>query len=229
MAEHDVNEQNASSAPDSQPVAAAVAPKKTAGLGKMMLVLALAFAFTFSLVPIYRIACEKLLGIRFEREAAIIDEAKVPGATLAADGKERVVRVEFDGSVNSHLPWSFRPNQHSMEVVVGKPYETTYFAQNQWRTAVVGSATPSVAPARASAFFNKTECFCFTAQTLQAGEKKDMPVRFIIDPALPKDIKTITLSYTFFKNDMLTDELKAQSPHAKPAGTSSGANVKTAP
>ncbi len=203
-------------------------PQRTAGLGKMLGVLAIAFAFTFSLVPLYRIACEKLLGVRMEREANIVKAAEIESGSGGAAGsgqaaERRVVTVEFDGTVNSHLPWAFRPNVHRMEVEVGKPYETTYFAQNQWRTAVVGSATPSVAPARASSYFNKTECFCFTAQTLQAGEKKDMPVRFIIDPALPKDIKTITLSYTFFKNDLLTDELKAKSPHV------AGPQVKTAP
>ena len=192
---------------------------KTAGLGKMLVVAAIAFAFTFSLIPMYRIACEKLLGIRMDREASIIDESK------ALDPSEkRMVTVEFDGTVNSQLPWQFHPNKMKMEVEVGKPYETTYFAKNTWRTPVVGSATPSVAPARASAFFNKTECFCFTAQTLQAGEQKDMAVRFIIDPSLPKDIHTITLSYTFFKNDMLTDELKAKSPHAPVNGA-----VKAAP
>lgn len=203
-----------------------VPAKKTAGLGKMLVVTALAFGFTFSLIPLYRIACEKLLGVRMEREASIISESKAnPGV------EKRMVTVEFDGTVNSLLPWEFHPNVTRMEVEVGKPYDTTYFAKNTWRSPVVGSATPSVAPARASAYFNKTECFCFTAQTLQAGEKKDMPVRFIIDPALPKDIKTITLSYTFFKNDVLTDELKAQSPHATSgAGASSGAGaVKTAP
>jgi len=80
----------------------------------------------------------------------------------------------------------------------------------------VGSATPSVAPARASGYFLKTECFCFTAQTLHAGEEREMPVRFIIDPALPRDVKTITLSYTFFKNDVLTERAQAQvqaAPH----------------
>jgi cytochrome c oxidase assembly protein subunit 11 len=64
-----------------------------------------------------------------------------------------------------------------------------------------------VAPARASGYFSKTECFCFTAQTLQAGEARDMPVRFIVDPALPAGVKTITLSYTFYKNDVLTSAL----------------------
>jgi cytochrome c oxidase assembly protein subunit 11 len=82
---------------------------------------------------------------------------------------------------------------------------------------MVGSAVPSVAPARASGYFNKTECFCFTAQTLKAGESRDMPVRFIVDPNLPADVSTITLSYTFFKNDALTSQQGTASPSATPA------------
>jgi cytochrome c oxidase assembly protein subunit 11 len=112
--------------------------------------------------------------------------------------------VQFDGGVNSKLPWSFKPNQLNMQVRPGVQYETTYYAHNNSDRTIVGSAVPSVAPARASGFFSKTECFCFTAQTMDAGETRDMPVRFIIDPNLPKDIKTVTLSYTFFKNDALT-------------------------
>ena len=88
-----------------------------------------------------------------------------------------------------------------------------------------GSAVPSVAPARASGFFSKTECFCFTAQTLAAGESRDMPVRFIVDPALPAGVKTITLSYTFFKNDALTAELQA----ARVAGPGQNATRHAAP
>jgi len=105
-------------------------------------------------------------------------------------------------------------------VRVGEQYEATYAAHNNGDRPVVGSATPSVAPARASGYFSKTECFCFTAQTLQAGETRDLPVRFIVDPALPADVNTITLSYTFFKNDVLTDRLAAGPsstvPHSAP-------------
>lgn len=75
---------------------------------------------------------------------------------------------------------------------------------------------PSVAPARASGYFNKTECFCFTAQTLQAGETRDMPLRFIVDPALPPEVTTITLSYTFYRNDALTSELQGGGTSAAP-------------
>ena len=172
--------------------------RKNAGLTKMVVVAIGAFALTFALVPLYRIACEKVFGIRLERTAA----ADVQDAKTAA--AKRVITVQFDGGVNSKLPWEFSPNQVTMQVVPGELYETTYHARNASERTVVGSAVPSVAPARASGFFSKTECFCFTAQTLKAGEVRDMPVRFIVDPNLPADVKTITLSYTFFKNDTLT-------------------------
>ena len=191
----------------------------TAGIGKMLLAAVVAFAFTFSLVPLYRIACEKVFGIRLDNTAA--DAGSVAGAAAEA----RMVTVEFDGGVNSSLPWSFRPNQARMQVQVGQQYETTYYAHNDGNRSIVGTATPSVAPARASGYFAKTECFCFTAQTLAAGETRDMPVRFIIDPSLPEGVETVTLSYTFFKNDVLTERAQASAavaagstnvPHAAP-------------
>ncbi|WP_058836249.1 cytochrome c oxidase assembly protein [Luteimonas abyssi] len=177
-----------------------------------------AFAFTFSLVPMYRIACEKVFGIRLDGTAA----AEPVGAAATAPIEERWVTVEFDASVNSRLPWSFRPNETTMRVQVGEIYETTYYAHNDSVAPIVGSATPSVAPARASGYFQKTECFCFTLQTLQAGETRDMPVRFIVDPALPADVNTVTLSYTFYKNDLATDRL-ARAPAAGAAGASRAA------
>jgi cytochrome c oxidase assembly protein subunit 11 len=190
---------------------AAPARKATSGLTRMVLVAIAAFAFSFSLIPLYRIACEKVLGIRLERTAA-------EGVAAANPTSERVITVQFDGGVNSKLPWQFAPNQLTMAVRPGEQYETTYKATNTSTRAIVGSAVPSVAPARASGYFSKTECFCFTAQTLQAGETRDMPVRFIVDPNLPADVKTITLSYTFFKNDALTSKLAGSTAtsHAAP-------------
>ena len=171
------------------------------GVAKMAGVALAAFGFAFALVPLYRIACEKVFGVRLEQG---------PAQAVEHDAKqERWVTVQFDGGVNSKLPWAFAPEQESMRVQVGRQYEAKYFARNTADRAIVGSAVPSVAPARASGYFNKTECFCFTAQTLQAGEARDMPVRFIIDPALPAGVKTITLSYTFYKNDALTSALNA--------------------
>ena len=184
------------------------APARHAGLPRLIGVALAVFVLTFSLVPLYRIACEKVFGVRLERG---------PGAaagTAAATGK-RTVRVEFDGGVNSKLPWAFHPEQLTMDVVPGELNEALYFARNDSDRALVGSAVPSVAPAKASGYFSKTECFCFTAQTLQAGEKRDMPVRFIVDPDLPANITTITLSYTFYKNDALAAEL---APASLPTG-----------
>ena len=188
---------------------------RTAGIAKLVGVVLAAFALTFSLVPLYRVACEKVFGIRLDNSPS------APIAAAAASEKPaRIVTVIFDGEANSKLPWTFHPEQASMQVRVGEQYGTQYFARNEGGRAIVGSAAPSVAPARASKYFNKTECFCFTSQTLASGESRDMPVRFIVDPALPDDIRTITLSYTFYKNDALTAQLPAApaalAPRAEP-------------
>ena len=180
----------------------------TSGLLKLLGVSLAAFVFTFSLVPLYRIACEKVFGIRLEQG---------PGQAASATAKvARTVTVQFDGGVNSKLPWAFHPEQLTMQVVPGEVNEALYFARNDSQNAIVGSAVPSVAPARASGYFTKTECFCFTAQTLQPGESRDMPVRFIVDQDLPADVKTITLSYTFFKNDAMTARLGTGTTSPKP-------------
>jgi cytochrome c oxidase assembly protein subunit 11 len=187
-------------------------PARSLGLAKMIGVALAAFGFTFALVPLYRIACEKVFGVRLEQGPAT--------AAAAAPAKAaRMVTVQFDGGVNSKLPWEFEPKQLSMQVRPGEQYEALYRARNTSTRGIVGNAVPSVAPARASGYFSKTECFCFTAQALAAGEARDMPVRFIVDPDLPADVRTITLSYTFFKNDAQTAQLNAPSP-AK-AGASS--------
>ncbi len=166
-----------------------------------------AFVFTFSLIPLYRIACEKVFGVRLEPGPV--------GAAAAAGLKEdtsRWVTVTFDAGVNSKLPWTFRAEQPSMKVRPGKLYEATFFARNDAGRPIVGNAVPSVAPSLASGYFSKTECFCFTAQTLAPGEARDMPVRFFVNPELPKDIDTITLSYTFYKNDAMTAHADAAVP-----------------
>jgi cytochrome c oxidase assembly protein subunit 11 len=184
------------------------------GVWKMVGVALAAFGFAFSLVPLYRIACEKVFGVRLEQGPTVAKDAK-------ADPDARWVTVQFDGGVNSKLPWKFAPEQKSMRVQLGRQYQALYFARNTGDRPVVGNAVPSVAPARASGYFSKTECFCFTAQTLASGESRDMPVRFIVDPALPADVKTITLSYTFYKNDALTAAL--------PAGQGPAGTVRAAP
>jgi cytochrome c oxidase assembly protein subunit 11 len=192
------------------------------GTAKLVGVAIAAFAFTFALVPLYRIACEKVFGVRLEQGPAV--------ATEGGEGRtSRLVTVQFDGGVNSKLPWEFTPQQLTMQVQPGRQYEASYFARNTSDRAIVGNAVPSVAPARASGYFSKTECFCFTAQTLAAGEGRAMPVRFIVDPDLPEDVRTITLSYTFFKNDVLSARLAAPGPRAATAEGAASPQSHAAP
>ena len=192
--------------------------RNASGMLKMVGVALAAFAFTFALVPLYRIACEKVFGVRLEK-------GPVEGTAKAAADHARWVTVQFDGGVNSKLPWAFRPEQETMRVHPGQQYEAKFFARNASDHAIVGNAVPSIAPSRASGYFSKTECFCFTAQTLDAGESRDMPVRFIVDPDLPRDVNTITLSYTFYKNATLTARL----PGADAARTAIVAGTTAAP
>jgi cytochrome c oxidase assembly protein subunit 11 len=118
--------------------------------------------------------------------------------------------VQFVGNVNSQLDWQFAPEQVSMKVHPGALNEAWYDATNKAPGAIVGNAVPSIAPPSGSPYFNKTECFCFTAQVLKSGESRRMPVKFIVDPKLPADIDTLTLSYTFYNNRPATKKLAEQ-------------------
>lgn len=178
-------------------------------LRRIALISAGSFVFAFSLVPLYNAACEKVFGIKLEKGAASAGEiARQTGNT------DRSIRVQFDSTVNSKLPWDFKPVQASMEVRPGRQYEAMFVARNRSAEAIVGNAAPSIAPNEASGFFTKTECFCFTQQLLKAGEERLMPVRFIVNPSLPDDVGTITLSYTFYLNDTATAQLTAPGPAA---------------
>lgn len=169
-----------------------------------LIVTACAFLFGFAMVPIYRIACEHVFGIKLAEGAA--SEAKA--ASLAVD-ESRIVRVQFISSVNSKLPWQFSAEVPSVEVHPGKLTEAWFDATNNAAEPIVGNAVPSVAPNVASLYFNKTECFCFTEQLLKPGESRRMPVRFIVDPKLPKEITELTLSYTFYENTVATQRVAA--------------------
>jgi cytochrome c oxidase assembly protein subunit 11 len=179
---------------------------------RSLLVAAVAFVFCFSLVPLYRIACEVVFGIKLEQGA--VGDARAAAFTL---DESRWVTVEFDAGVNSQLPWSFRPALPSMKVHPGQVADALYYARNDGTIALVGNAVPSVAPSTASKYFNKTECFCFTEQLLAGGEERPMPVRFVIDPALPADVHTVTLSYTFYNNELATARVAAAGSDAQAA------------
>ena len=160
---------------------------------RLALVVLAMFGFGYALVPLYDVLCEITgLGGRTGVVAA--------GALENSVDRSRTVKVQFLGTVNSRLPWEFRPNVALMEVHPGQVYETTYFARNLSETVTVGQARPSVAPSVASLHFNKTECFCFVEQEFAPGEARDMPVRFVLSRDLPADIATVTLSYTFFNS-----------------------------
>ena len=155
------------------------------------------FCFGYALVPIYRAICE-MTGIN----VLALGDRRIPGATanLAVNTQvdlSRTVMVEFDA--NSRGPWHFKPARRSMQVHPGELTTVVYEFQNVQDRTMAAQAIPSYAPAQAGAYFNKLECFCFTQYTLAPGEKKQWPVAFVIDPKLPKDVKTITLSYTFFE------------------------------
>jgi cytochrome c oxidase assembly protein subunit 11 len=163
---------------------------------------ACAFLFGFAMVPLYRIACEHVLGIKLSEGAASADKT----ASFIAD-PSRTITVQFVANVNSKLPWAFTSEAPSVDVHPGELTEVWFDATNNSGEAIVGNAVPSVAPNTASLYFNKTECFCFTEQMLEAGESRRMPVRFVVDPRLPKEVTELTLSYTFYENTVATQRV----------------------
>ncbi len=159
---------------------------------KLVFVVVGMFGFGYLMVPIYNILCD-ITGLN--GKTGII--STVQAGELVID-EDRWVNVEFTGTVNVSGPWDFKPGQDSIKVRPGKQYKISYTAKNLADREVVGQAVPSVAPRVASKYFSKTECFCFTSQVFEANEEKDMPVVFVVDPALPKSVDSLVLSYTFF-------------------------------
>ncbi len=161
-------------------------------LGKLLVVAVLMFGFGYALVPVYRQLCE-VMGINVLTQ---------PDGTVERDpntqiDKSRTITVELDG--NAQGPWRFRPTTRSIQVHPGELATVTYEVVNTQARTVQAQAIPSYAPQSATPHFKKVECFCFKQQTLKAHEARQMPVVFFIDPALPREVKTITLSYTFFE------------------------------
>ncbi|MGB4061456.1 MAG: cytochrome c oxidase assembly protein [Burkholderiaceae bacterium] len=166
-------------------------------LGKLAVITAGMFGFGYALVPLYKAICEAT-GIN----VLALSERDVPGSKGVSPQNTQVdesrwVTVEFDA--NARGPWDFKPAQRSLEVRPGQLTTVMYEFQNIQNRTMSAQAIPSYAPQQAMAHFNKLECFCFNEYTLAPGEKKQWPVAFVIDPKLPKDVKTITLSYTFFE------------------------------
>ena len=161
-------------------------------LGKLVVVAVLMFGFGYALVPVYKQMCE-VLGINVLTQPDGMVE-RDPNTQI---DKSRTITVELDG--NSQGPWRFRPTTRSIQVHPGELATVTYEVVNTQGRTVQAQAIPSYAPQSATPHFKKVECFCFKQQTLKAHEARQMPVVFFIDPALPREVKTITLSYTFFE------------------------------
>jgi cytochrome c oxidase assembly protein subunit 11 len=170
-------------------------------MGKLAVITVCMFAFGYALIPLYKHLCE-ITGINI----LSLVERQVPGNGVAgADARavnsqvdmSRSITVEFDA--NARGPWEFKPETRSVVVHPGELTTVMYEFQNVQNKRMAAQAIPSYAPHQAAAYFNKLECFCFNQYTLEPGEKKRWPVAFVIDPKLSKDVKTITLSYTFFE------------------------------
>jgi cytochrome c oxidase assembly protein subunit 11 len=162
---------------------------------KAVIIAVLMFGFAFALVPLYNVFCE-ITGLNGKTSGQVVANEVLKKQTV---DENRLVTVQFDASVNSKLNWAFRPTELNMEVIPGKLYRTNFYAKNLTDKEVTGRATYSVTPGKASLYFNKTECFCFTEQTLKAQEEVIMPVTFIVDTKLAENVNIMTLSYTFYK------------------------------
>lgn len=161
-------------------------------LGKLIVVAVAMFGFGYALVPVYKQMCE-LLGINVLTQP---DGMAVHDKNTQID-KTRTVTVELDG--NSQGPWRFRPTTRSIQVHPGELATVMYEVVNTTNRTVQAQAIPSYAPQSATPHFKKVECFCFKQQTMKPNEARQMPVVFFIDPALPREVKNITVSYTFFE------------------------------
>ena len=172
---------------------------------KLVTVAVAMFAFVFVvMVPLYDVLCDAL-GINCKTSGQAYT------AVQAGVDESRTITVQFVATNNEGMPWEFGPDTTAMKVHPGAVNDTVFHARNPRPEAMVAQATPSVSPARAAEYFHKTECFCFNQQPLDGESSAEMPLQFIIDQDLPRDIRTITLSYTIFDvTDMASGAVAAR-------------------
>ena len=169
---------------------------------RLLLVVVAMFAFGFALVPIYDVMCQAF-GINGKTAGPFLGEQSADEA--------REIRVQFLATNAAGMVWEFGPSADALRVHPGATQEMVFTAYNPTDKPMTAQAIPSVAPSKAAAYFHKTECFCFTQQVLQPGERIEMPVRFIVDRDLPSDVHSLTLAYTLF-------DITARQPPAPLAG-----------
>jgi cytochrome c oxidase assembly protein subunit 11 len=163
----------------------------------LLLVVIGMFGFGFAMVPIYNSLC-KSLGINGK-----ITEANRSAVSLSQDNN-RILKVEFVATNNSSVPWKFYPTVKQVELHPGEMYRLSFYAENKTNHKMTVQAIPSITPGLAAKYLKKTECFCFAQQTLNGHEAMYMPLLFHVDKDIPRNINTITLSYTLFD---ITDRL----------------------
>lgn len=166
-------------------------PVTDTSLKLMLLTLIMGASVFFVMIPLYNVLCD-VLGINGKTSSSAY-------SSLSTEIDEtRFVTVQFITNNNANMPWVFEPEVTMMSVNLGAVNNTSFDAKNTTNSYMIGQAIPSVSPSRAAQYFHKTECFCFESQALESNTGVEMPLAFIIDKELPKDIKTITLSYTLF-------------------------------
>jgi cytochrome c oxidase assembly protein subunit 11 len=159
-------------------------------LRKLGVVVVVMFGFGYALVPFYDQIC-KATGLR--------DIDRADEVTNTQVDTTRSVRVELDSNLPPGLAWSFKPLEKVVTVHPGEMRQVMFEVTNNTSRPVTGQAVPSYSPQNAQQYFRKLECFCFTRQTLAPGETRQMPVVFVLDPSMPRDMPTVSLSYTFFQ------------------------------
>jgi cytochrome c oxidase assembly protein subunit 11 len=165
-------------------------------VGKLVLMAVASTLFGIALVPLYDTICRVtgLNGKTFSPGGLATNEQPVDRVD-----RSRLITVEFTGTVMPGLPWEMRPLKNSVDLHPGEMQQIAFLVRNTADHAIVGQAIPSVTPGQAAQYFHKIECFCFNQQTLGPGEAREMPLMFIVKPELDGDVRTITLSYAFFK------------------------------
>ena len=149
------------------------------------------FAFGFALVPLYDVLCD-ITGFGNQKSLA---EQRL---SVEDPDDTRSITVDFMTDLPSVGSWEFRPTVASMQVHPGRLYKTEFFAHNLTGRDTTAQAVPNITPGKAAGYFRKTECFCFTPQHFAVNEQRPMTVRFVVDPAIPRSVDRIMLSYTFY-------------------------------
>ncbi|WP_339720501.1 cytochrome c oxidase assembly protein [uncultured Paraglaciecola sp.] len=158
---------------------------------KLLAIVVGMFGFGFALVPLYDVLCDALgINGKTSNTAALYESVEID--------ESRLITVDFITRINTGMPWEFRAETRQVKVHPGQLNQVNFYVKNPATTDIVGQAVPSVSPGPAALYMNKTECFCFEQQKLQAGEEMLMPMKFYVDPQLPENITYFTVQYTLY-------------------------------